>query len=42
MNFAALKSDLDNLFKGLNEPSDIVPEWTDPGVSAEALKEGNL
>ena len=39
MNFAALKSDLDNLFKGLNEPSDIVPEWTDPGVSAEALKE---
>ena len=39
MNFAALKSDLDNLFKGLNEPSDIVPGWTDPGVSAEALKE---
>ena len=39
MNFSVLKSDLDNLFKRLNEPTDIVPEWTDPGVSAEALKE---
>lgn len=39
MNFSVLKSDLDNLFKRLNEPTDIVPEWTDRGVSAEALKE---
>ena len=39
MNFSVLKSDLDNLFKRLNEPTDIVPEWTDPGVSLEALKE---
>lgn len=39
MNFSALKSDLDNLFKRLNEPTDIVPEWTDPGVSTEVLKE---
>lgn len=39
MNFSVLKSDLDNLFKRLNEPTNIVPEWTDPGVSPEALKE---
>ena len=40
MNFSVLKSDLDNLFKRLKEPTDIVPEWTDPGISPAALKEG--
>lgn len=39
MNFIELEEDLDNLFKRLNEPYDVVPEWADPGVSMDALKD---
>lgn len=39
INFVALKYEFDNLFKGLNAPYDVVPEWTGAGVSLEVLQE---
>lgn len=39
MNIVKLEKDLDNLFKGINEPYDVVPEWADSGLSMEAFQD---
>ena len=39
MDYVRLKNDLDRLYSELNEPSDVAPQWAEPGLTETEIQD---